>query len=58
MKQKNNLFQLFCKHENSSWYKKETMFHALNGERKYKICDDCGKLVDQFYKAHVNENFV
>ena len=41
--------QLFCRHENCSWYTKESAFHSLNGERRYYICDDCGKeLFDVF----------
>lgn len=40
------LKQLFCRHKNVGYYQKNSIFHALNGERVYRICEDCGKIID------------
>lgn len=38
--------QLFCKHKNIEYKRRITEFHHLQGERVYKFCADCGKLLD------------
>lgn len=38
--------QLFCKHKNIEYKRRITKFNHLQGERVYKFCADCGKLLD------------
>lgn len=38
--------QLFCKHKNIEYKRRITKYHHLQGERIYKFCADCGKLLD------------
>lgn len=35
--------QLFCKHKNTVWCRRQTPFLNLRGERQYLMCRDCGK---------------
>ena len=42
---KPKLLQLFCKHD-AEWYRKVEKFHNLSGERQYRICKKCGKILD------------
>lgn len=44
---KNWLGKLLCRHKNKGWFTKTSKFHALNGERQYQICEDCGKELDE-----------
>jgi hypothetical protein len=44
---KNWFAKLLCNHENKDWFAKKSMFHALNGERQYQVCKDCGKELDE-----------
>lgn len=37
------LRQFFCRHKNTGWYGKKSMFMMIGGETHYKICNDCGK---------------
>lgn len=42
--------QLFCKHKNIEYKRRITEYHHLQGDRIYKFCADCGKLLDsEFY---------
>jgi len=42
--------QLFCKHKNIEYKRRITEYHHLHGDRIYKFCADCGKLLDsEFY---------
>lgn len=38
--------QLLCKHKNIEYKRRITEYHHLQGERIYKFCADCGKLLD------------
>lgn len=38
--------QLFCKHKNIEYKRRITEYHHLQGDRIYKFCADCGKLLD------------
>lgn len=38
--------QLFCKHKNIEYKRRITEYHHLQGDRIYKFCTDCGKLLD------------
>lgn len=38
--------QLFCKHENNEYKQLISKYHHLQGERIYRFCADCGKLLD------------
>lgn len=58
MNQKGKIAQLFCKHENSDWYRKESKFQMLHGERKYQICNNCGKVIDKIFKSNEDENYM
>lgn len=48
---KNKIAQLFCKHKNKGWYKMTEKYSCISGERRYLICEDCGKIfTDCFLK--------
>ena len=49
---KGKIGQFFCRHKNTRWYEKNGPFFALNGDRHYKICNDCGKQVDEKFIRH------
>lgn len=38
--------QLLCKHEIIEYKRRITEYHHLQGNRIYKFCSDCGKLLD------------
>lgn len=38
--------QLFCKHKNIEYKRRITEYHHLQGDRIYKFCADCGKLLN------------
>lgn len=41
---------IFCKHKNIEYKRRITEYHHLQGDRIYKFCADCGKLLDrEFY---------
>lgn len=44
---KGKLGQFFCKHKNNGWYKKNSTFSIISGEQSYKVCRDCGKILDE-----------
>lgn len=52
IKTKGIIGQFFCRHKNTDWYLKQEKFHALNGRRQYKVCNDCGKIVDSIFMPH------
>lgn len=49
---KNKLLQLFCRHKNSEWFTKKAKFYTISGEQQYKVCKDCGKVIDEFYMTY------
>lgn len=49
------LKQLFCKHKNTGYFTKNSKYHHLQGERVYRICKDCGKIIDSEFLS--NEEF-
>lgn len=40
------LKQLFCRHKKFGYYEKQSPFRALNGVRVFRICENCGKILD------------
>ena len=54
---RNKIKQLFCRHKKSSWYTKDTMFQSLKGEHQYRICDECGKELDQIFLEYEGMGF-
>ncbi|GAB3062021.1 hypothetical protein ACFOU0_05955 [Salinicoccus sesuvii] len=54
IKQKGRIGQFFCSHKNNGWFKKvgASHFSALNGERRYQICKDCGKEINSFFAKY------
>lgn len=46
---KEKLKMLFCKHEHTTWYTKSSQFYCISGERRYKICDDCGEEISTIF---------
>lgn len=38
--------QLLCKHKNIEFKRRITKYHHLQGDRIYKFCADCEKLLD------------
>lgn len=47
-KPKNKIVQLFC-HHNALWYKNVGPYHNLSGEKRYKVCKKCGKILDETF---------
>ena len=43
--------QLFCKHKNIEYKRRITKYHHLQGDRIYKFCADCGKLLDSEFST-------
>lgn len=56
---KSKLAQRFCKHKNKGWYakKSEGPFHAISGERRYLICEDCGKEISSYFAEYEGMGF-
>lgn len=54
---KKKLMQFFCRHKKTNWYKKESMFQSLSGERHYLICEKCGKEVDDRFFEYEGMGF-
>lgn len=44
---KGKIGQFLCRHKNTGWYHKESVFCSLNGDTHYKVCIDCGKKIDE-----------
>lgn len=43
----NSIKQLFCKHKETRWVKENSLFHRLNGETHYLVCEKCGKILGE-----------
>lgn len=43
---KNKIKQLLCQHKNIEYKRRITKYNHLQGDRIYKFCSDCGKLLD------------
>lgn len=56
---KSKFAQKFCKHKHTGWYvkKSNSPFSALNGERRYLICEDCGKELDSYLAEYEGMGF-
>lgn len=47
---KKKIKQLFCKHKNIKYFRRNSVYLPLHGERIYMFCGDCGKdLGSRFY---------
>lgn len=53
------LAQRFCKHKHTGWYNKQSdsPFSAISGERRYLICEDCGKELDSYFAEYEGMGF-
>ena len=53
------LAQWFCKHKNTGWYtkKSDSPFSAISGERRYLICEDCGKEIRSYFAEYEGMGF-
>lgn len=58
MKQKGMLARLFCKHKNTDWYEKDTKYQLIRGTRKYKLCNDCGRMTDTLFYELIDKNYI
>lgn len=47
-KPKNKIVQLFCHHE-GVWCRRVEPYYSLSGERQYKVCKRCGKILDETF---------
>lgn len=47
----------FCRHKNTSWYKKQSKFQSISGETHYKFCEDCGKQLDKRHLKYEGMGF-
>lgn len=55
-KMKTKFKQMICKHKNVEYKQPIQQFHALNTEKVYTFCADCGKLLKKEVISH--EEFV
>lgn len=46
------LKQLFCRHKNVAWCRKNELFYCISGERHYLVCQKCGKVIDETFKKY------
>ncbi len=44
---KEKLGQLLCRHKNTGWYVEKSRFQSLKGEKQYKVCEGCGKILGE-----------
>lgn len=53
------LKKLFCKHKKTGWYTKnnEFKFASLRGERRYLICEECGKELNSHLAEYEGNGF-
>lgn len=49
---KGKVGQFFCKHKKAQWYQKDGPFYTLSGDTKIKLCRDCGKELERFFKRY------
>ena len=56
---KNKIAQFFCRHKHTDWYfkKSNSRFSAISGERRYLICEDCGKKIYSFSTEYEGMGF-
>ena len=54
---KSKLGQLLCKHKHKGWYIKQELYSCISGERRYLICEDCGKILDSYFARYEGMGF-
>ena len=56
---KSKIAQFFCRHKHTEWYTKKSNspFSAISGERRYLICEDCGKEIRSFFAEYEGMGF-
>ena len=55
---KNKIAQFFCEHRNAGWYRDDSAtFQIVSGERHFKICRDCGKVLDERFQDYEGNGF-
>lgn len=57
IEQKSKLAQFFCGHKNTGWYRKDFPFENLRGERHYKVCEKCGKVLGERFMEYEGMGF-
>lgn len=43
--------RLFCKHD-ADWYRKPSKFYNLSGDTQIKVCNKCGKVIEERFVRH------
>lgn len=49
------LKRMFCKHKNQEWMveaREYQKFTVISGERRYLVCQDCGKVIDSYFHKY------
>ena len=56
---KNKIAQFFCRHKHTDWYTKisNSPFSTISGERRYLICEDCGKEIKSTFCEYEGMGF-
>lgn len=54
---KNKISQIFCKHRRQGWYKMESLYQCISGERRYLVCEDCGKVLANYFAEYEGMGF-
>jgi len=49
--------QLFCQHKDTGYYTKISKYYNLRGEHIYKICRECGKIIESEFISNEEFNF-
>jgi hypothetical protein len=49
---KSKLGQLLCRHKHQGWYIKQELYSCISGERRFLVCEDCGKILDSYFARY------
>ncbi len=51
-KPKSKIAQFFCKHKRTCWCTKVSTYYNISGERRYLVCEDCGKVLNSYFHKY------
>lgn len=55
---KNKILQFFCPHNNQGQYTdNSSKFCNIRGERRYIVCEDCGKILSSYFAEYEGMGF-
>lgn len=49
---KGKLGQLLCRHRHKGWHIKQETYSCISGERRFLVCEDCGKIIDSYFARY------